>query len=209
MNRKLRELVVLLKDDPRRAGILSVMLVVLSVMVVRAMWFRGPVRASGAVKPASAETSSQAVAKGAGLKAAVEKRRRGPIVSLKAPPIELPDIFALNEKVFPATAKPQPGQRVAPKSAPIIAEDPVQTAHRLRAELEARVMKEASALKLRGTLLGASPTAVMESPLEKRPIVLTPGQEIAGFTLVDITPTGVVLEKEGIRVDVQRDGQAR
>ena len=65
-------------------------------------------------------------------------------------------------------------------------------------------MSELSQLRLRGTLLGSSPTAVLETVSDRKSHVLRPGQEFAGFTLVEIGSASVTLEKEGFTVELER-----
>ncbi|MBN8644769.1 MAG: hypothetical protein J0L61_05945 [Planctomycetes bacterium] len=205
MKRRVRELVVILRADPKRAGVLGVLAVVLTVVSVRAMIAGGPSRASAASKDGTARTTAEALAAGAGVAAALEKRT-GRIVTAPTPPAELRDVFRLDAAAFP-----QPSQvkaetsQVAEKSGVAVAENPEEAALRERAALEARVAKEASLLRLRGTLLGSNPTAVIETPADRRSVVVTPGQEVLGFTLIEVKASGVVLEKEGVRVEIARD----
>ncbi len=209
MMRKLHELKILMQDDPKRAGILCALAGVLVIVGVRALLVTGgPKKAAASSKVDSlASSSSEAVKAGASAAAAVVERSRGDIIVLPAAPQTLRNVFEIDQSIFPEplpkeTGKGQPN--VAAKSAPVIAETPEEAARRLEAELVARVEKEASGLRLRSTLLGTSPTAVIETASDRKSYVLTPGQEIVGFTLVEVLSSGVVLEKEGVRIEVLR-----
>ncbi len=206
MMRKLHELRILMKDDPKRALVLCTLGAVLVVVSARAVFLTsGPKRAAAnATKDPGAQTSSEALRAGALVAAALAERSRGDIVRLPPAPKELRDVFQIDQAVFPPPAPtPVPGA-VAEKSAPGIAESPEQAALRLRAETEQRVRAESRELRLRGTLLGSSPTAVLETVSERKSFVLRPGQEIAGFTLVEIGSSTVIVEKEGLRVEIER-----
>lgn len=209
MMRKIHEIKVLMKDDPKRAGILCVLAGVLVVVGVRALVFTGgPKRASASSKSeALAASSSEAVKAGANAAASVVEKSRGDIITLPAAPRTLRNVFEIDQSLFPLPVPKETGRsqgEVAAKSAPVIAETPEEAERRLLSELTARIEKEASALRLRSTLLGNNPTAVIETASDRKSFVLTPGQEIVGFTLVEVLQGGVVLEKEGIRIEVLR-----
>jgi hypothetical protein len=209
MIRKMHELKVLMKDDPKRAGVLCLLAGVLVIVGVRAAFFTGgPKKASASSKgDALASSSSEAVRAGANAAAAVVEKSRGEIVVLPEAPTTLRDVFQIDQSIFPLPVVEKTAGKqgeVAPKSAPVIAETPEEAARKARIELELRVEKEASGLRLRGTLMGSNPTAVIETASDRKSFVLTPGQEIVGFTLVEVTSSSVTLEKEGITVEVQR-----
>jgi hypothetical protein len=69
-----------------------------------------------------------------------------------------------------------------------------------------RVMKEAASLRLRGSLIGSTPMAVIEVTGKRadKGNVVRPGQVVEGFTLIEVHSTGVVLEKDGVRVELRR-----
>lgn len=205
MKRRVRELVVVLRADPKRAGVLGVLAVVFTVVSVRALISGGPSRASAASRGDKAQTTAEALAAGASVAAALEKRT-GRIVTVPVPPQELQNVFRLDAAAFPVPETPTPEtSQVAEKSGVVVAENPEEAALRERAALESRVGKEASLLKLRGTLLGSNPTAVIEAAADRRSVVVTPGQEVLGFTLIEVKASSVVLEKEGVRVEIARD----
>lgn len=204
MNRKIRELMIVLKSDSRRAGVLGLLIVTLFVLAVRAVWFRGPTSAQAAARQAAAQSSSEAVAKGVSAAAVVGQRRRGPIVVLEAPAEAVRDLFLLDPARFPPPVNSEAAVPVGPKSIAGIADDPEAAARRARLDLEVRTAQDAERLRLRGTLMGNSPTAVIENPLDRRSVVLTPGQLVAGFTLVEVRAGSVLLERDGVRVELQR-----
>ncbi|MFM9956548.1 MAG: hypothetical protein ACKVZJ_00595 [Phycisphaerales bacterium] len=206
MMRKLHELKILMKDDPKRAAMLIVLGGVLVLVSARAVFVTaGPKRAAAKGGPdGAAQTSSEAVKTGASVAAALAERSRGEIVTLAVPPKSLRDVFQIDQVLFPAPAAKTPTGVVQEKSESGNAESPEEAALRVRAETERRVLTESQQLRLRGTLLGHSPTAVLEEVSERKSFVLRPGQEIAGFTLVEIGASSVVLEKEGFRVELER-----
>lgn len=209
MIRKLHELKVLMKDDPKRAGVLCLLAGVLAIVGVRAAFFTGgPKRAAASSKgDAMASSSSEAVKAGATAAAAVVEKSRGEIIVLPVAPTTLRDVFQIDQSIFPlpVVEKTAKGHAdVAAKSAPVIAETPEEAARNARIQLGLRIEKEASGLRLRGTLMGGSPTAVIETASDRKSFVLTPGQEIVGFTLVEVASGSVTLEKEGVTVEVRR-----
>ena len=211
MIQTLHELRVTIKDDPKRAAVLFALAGVLVLVGVRAFVFSGGPRSAAASDHSGglAATSSQAVASGASLAASVVEKSRGEIVVLPPPPLSLRNVFQIDPALFPPpdSNKPDGTQpKVAEKSASAIAENPEEAARNAMQQLELRIAKESEGLRLRGTLLGGSPTAVLETVSDRKSFVLMPAQQIIGFTLVEVRPTSVVLEKEGITVELHRAG---
>ncbi len=206
MKRKLAEMWLLITADRKRTTILGALLIVLVGVSVQTFMSRGPKRAS-----ASGDNGD-----GAG---ATPDSRTGVIADLpaseiitvvRATPVSR-DIFQLDDEAFPPPQTEPPSELTtdATKSAPGSVETPRADPSPPVDDVNRRVAQEASRLKLRSVVIGGSvPTVVIETSNERRRarrVVLAAGQTIEGFTLVEIANEQAILEKEGVRVVLERD----
>ena len=101
------------------------------------------------------------------------------------------DIFKLNVGVFPVVD----GGEMA-----TLTKDPAPggTDHQ-RAQMR-RVQAEARALTLQSTIIGATPTAIINGR------VIREGKTINGFRVVAVTARGCVIEKQGVKIALQMKG---
>lgn len=218
MNRRIREAVVMVKSDPKRASVLGALLLVLVGMSARAYWKLGPAGViargttssapgtDGAAPKADSAAAIRELARTAGVVVPEAMQKDlAPIIALTTPPPLNRDLFRLNAAVFPPPVPVATESRVAPKSQPEKADQsPRIPAPVPEIPLEERITRESQRLKVRSTLVGAHPLAVFEIAGERRTSMVLPGQSVAGFVLVKVTATGVVVEKEGVQIELQR-----
>lgn len=217
MKRRLSEMWLLVTADRKRAAILGTLLLVLTGVGAKMFLFDGPRRArasnadatsekSGADRKASGKSSSsgqQGSRTNAAEYGAPERRTVIPAANV------VRDLFALNDERFkPLQTEPSDkGAGLAGKSQTGSVEKetsaPVSEAEVIRQ----RVLEEASHLRLRSILLGSRPAAVIESSGGKKgsSMVVAVGQTIDGFSLVSIGSEGVVVEKDGVQVQLHRE----
>lgn len=200
MKAKIAEIKMLLAADKKQATILAGLLAFLVISMGRMALNMSPSKAS-AKQGSSAKADNQENAPGTNAKA-------GPAtIELKALPDTTRDIFALNPEQFPEPARSEQSAEVRPKSDP--GNDEAQGADPLtEQELNERaVLAEADRLRLRSTILGANPIAVIESPLKgkTRSVVLGVGDEVDGFSVIEIRRLSVLIEKNGVRAELTRD----
>jgi hypothetical protein len=121
------------------------------------------------------------------------------VISLAPTPRLSRNLFALDESYFPRPSQTEP-LRVLPKtSAGSAFQERAENADEVRARASARIEELAKSLKLRSIVLGQSPLAVIETKGRERNVVRV-GQEIDGFTLVEVATNSVVVEMESVRV---------
>lgn len=201
MKRKLRELWVVVTDDRRKATALAALLLVLAVMGVKTMVDgAGPRGSRAALKGDSA--SSVADAGQDAVTRTMAALGGGPasrVISLAPTPRLSRNLFALDESHFPLPVQTEP-LRTSPKtSTDATVEARPENADEVKARVIARVEEQAKSLRLRSTLLGQSPIAVIESKGRERNVVRI-GQVVDGFTLVEVATNSVLLEMESVRV---------
>ena len=206
MKRRWAHLVAILLADKKRASMLAILLGLLGIAGLRAVVLLGPssARASDRAEnrrdgPGSANASPQGSESG--------RSRRGPGIRVAAPPPLERDLFALNEVYFPPPSQTQPPVHPPPKSEASSVETPPQASGAERAdEPGQRAQRDAQRLRLRGTLLGSAPMAVIEviGSKDRRGTVVRPGQEVEGFVVSEIRAAAVVLERDGVKVELKR-----
>lgn len=206
MKRKLAEMWLLITADRKRTTILGVLLIVLVGVSVQTFMSRGPkkARASSEMSEEAGATTDSRTGAGAELPASEI------ITVVRAAPVSR-DIFQLSDEVFPPP-QTEPAAELttdATKSASGNVETPRAGPTPPVDDVNRRVTQEASRLKLRSVVIGGSvPTVVIEASDERRKArrtVLAQGQTIDGFTLVEIANERATLEKEGVRVVLERD----
>lgn len=216
------ELLVLLKAERRKAGMLGMLIVVLAVLGIRNFVSGPPQSARGApVQTPGSESARESLLSSMTRPISFDALLpQGPITRYAAPPALERNIFVPDESYFPAPApsslsaspvQTDPAPDAARKSEQGIVEETVQSDEDHEAR-RARVAKEAEGLRLKSTIVGQSPIAVLEV-LGRRDggsrgtdrVVLRPGQSAEGFTLVEVRTQTVVLEKEGIQIELSRE----
>jgi len=202
MNPRMSRLMVLINAERKKLGVLSVLVLCLGGAGLRAFVLSGPRSAVASDRtPVEAGTASDRKG-GAGTSS-----RRKPDIRLPIPAELKRDLFAIPEAHFPKPSQTEPADSDIPKSAPAKDETPSRVEPvRPEDQPEAKAAADLRRLRLKGTILGGSPMAVIElaGQKDKRGTVVRPGGEIDGFTLVEIKSDGVVLEKYGVRLELKR-----
>lgn len=199
MNERFNDLWVMVQQDRKKAATLCVLMVVAVAMGIRAI-------VSGAGGPSKAAAATPAAKGGAGgvAKAAAPLTIEQALASLRpqqrlsldgAPPR---DLFHSTWAVI-GSLESEGGEKspagLADNATGAPPEDP-----RLRIE------EEASALRLRSTLLGGNPLAVIERPEGggARRQVARLGESVEGFRVIRIDAHEIEVEKDGVRVVIEQ-----
>lgn len=206
MNKAMTRLLIAANADRKKFTVLAILLIVFVGFGVRTLTSGGPRSVKAGAR--TAEKSSKASkSKQSDSSTGARRTRHGPEIKIPLPPSLTRNLFAFNESYFPDPAQTDSSADSAPKSGTANVEAPSQApAPKPGDSLEARVGKEAERLRLRGTLLGANPMAVIEAGAgrERSRSVVRPGDEVEGFKLIEVRATEVVIEKDGIRVELKR-----
>ncbi len=205
MRRRMSELWAMLLLDRKRAGLLCLLFVGLLFSVGRVIVDAGPSRAS-----ARERTDAGGIPGMAGSFSAVtveDLRMSGPTIDVERPAPISRNLFAYDRSYFPEPPQEESTVQVAPKS-PLGTDD--TTGSEDRSEFERaveRVRMESSGLRLRSTMLGARPVAVIEWKVGKQVSseVIHPGGSVAGFEVVQVRAQSVLLSKDGVMVELQRE----
>lgn len=201
MKPKVNRLMLRVQAERKKLGVLGALMLALCVVGVRGMLNKGP-RSANAALGLEKEEASQRGANGAG-----DKAGRKPDIRTTLPVELTRDLFALDEEQFPRPSQTEPAVGDRPKSAlPKVETSSRFGPDRKEDSPEERVAADLRKLRLKGTILGGSPMAVIEyaGAKDNRGTVVRPGESIEGFTLIEVVNAGVVLEKEGIRVELKR-----
>jgi len=206
MKATITHLKVVLAAEKKKAGILSVLLLLLVAVGVRSTMQAGPSKARAATASQERRAAAAAAAESAG--SGNTARRAKPPITVERPRPLRRDLFLLNEAYFPLPSQTEPPAGMPPKSGSSNVEAPVRNPAGPAKEdtVAERVRKESGSLRLRGTLIGSTPMAVIEVTGKRadKGNVVRPGQVVEGFTLIEVQSTGVVLEKDGVRVELRR-----
>jgi len=199
MRAKIAEIKVLLATDKKQATILAGLLVFLVISMGRMLLNMSPSKAQARDRTASKSVDrdkSHGSGNGA-LRMSIE---------LPALPDGTRDIFALNPEKFPEPAQPDQSAEVPPKSDASMDESVEARALSEQQLAERGVRQEAERLRLKSTILGSNPIAVIEAPQKgkTRSVVLGVGDELDGFKLIEIQRFSVLIEKNGVRVELTR-----
>lgn len=197
MRQRIAEFKATLMADKRQATILAGLLVFLCISAGRMLLHMGP-------RGAKAAGLARAAKQGGDRPDAPKAGPAGTTVHLAPLPKATRDIFALDPARFPKPALPEQSAEVGPKSDTPLVEASGVAALSERERIEKQVLEEASTLRLRSTLLGVSPIAVIElvGKSKTRSVVLKVGDVHNGFQLVEVQAHSITLEKEGVRVDL-------
>ncbi|MFG0257552.1 MAG: hypothetical protein ACF8GE_06590 [Phycisphaerales bacterium JB043] len=197
---KIREIWPETRGDQRKVMLLIALGLMALVLWGRAWVFPGPKVAAGAEdteQPNMLRQLSQQIEK-----VYVQMQRRE--VLLPVPPDQVRDVFAISPDLVPPNMDPDPVVQVIPKSDMDPVESDEERVRRERQALVRSIQEEASQLRLRSTMVGKTTAAVIEvvRSRQSRPVVLLPGQDIQGFMLVEVSSASVLLEKQGIVIEL-------
>lgn len=206
MRRRLIELWATMMLDRKRAGLLGLLFVGLLFSVGRVMIDAGPSSASAR----EGRVDAGGIPGMAGSFSAVtleDLRKSGPTIDVVRPAPISRNLFAYDRTYFPEPPQAESTVQVTPKS-PLGTDD--TTVSEDRSEFERvveRVRMESSGLRLRSTMLGARPVAVIEWKDGRNVTseVVRPGGSVAGFEVVQVRAQSVLLSKDGVMVELQRE----
>lgn len=184
------------RQDPKKAAVLAVLVLVLGIMVLR-------VATSGRSGPRHAGAASARLGPGGG---GVAELRRGLSPALQewlgqpVPPVAR-NLFAIKLEYFPADLDRKPRNIQASTAegfwTQLEKSLSVQADQRDKREtLIANYMAEASRLRPQSIIMGTSPKAMINGSL------VGEGEVVASFRVVRIEARRIIVEREGIRLEI-------
>jgi hypothetical protein len=189
------------KKDPKKAGVLAVLVLVMGGMWVKVLGRPAPATAAAADAAPATAAVTPAGAPGTGSAAPSYKPKsksatRAAWAAMKLAPASR-NLFQIDYQRYERSGKApgdQPlteGQTSSPKSGPSPAD-----LKKERQILVNNLQSQATQLKLQTIVMGASPKALVNGRL------VGEGDVIASFRVAKITARGITVEREGIRFDV-------
>ena len=194
--------VAAVRRDPHKAGVLTVMVVILIVLQVRLQMSHGEgptaANAASSLKP----DNSVVIKRGSGGAA----RPQDSLAALRAWREAPPEPLARNLFAVDLDRYPQDGnkQQAAPTTGSQGFWDELAKSMSFRADarkerqiLLENLQQQASQLRLQSTMMGASPKAVIDGEM------VGEGDVIASFRVLRIEPRRIIVEREGIKLEIQ------
>ncbi len=202
MQEKLLELWLLINADRKKSVVLGASMLVLVVLGGRQLLSASPRAANAQQATVLEQLRDQAVGD---LDAQLLFPDAGAI-RVPTPDVERPrDLFRFSDRYFPPPKTESP---VVANAAKLNEGNDESTDAHIDEDAQrvARVRSEAERFRLRSTILGATPIATIEIVGERatRSEMLRPGEQISGFTLVDVGSHSVTLRKSGVEITLQR-----
>ncbi len=203
MKRSLIELWVRVTSDRRKASVLGALLI-----IAGGMWLRTMLIADNAPRKARASVNSKIASidagEGSGNSIGDREKSKRLRIEIPAPPALDRDLFALSARYFSLSSQTEAPAQEPPKSAQGTVENPHEQELLRQQALVRRINEEAAELRLRSTIVGANPFAVIESGASGKSsgMVVGLGGTIRGFQLVEVRSRSVVLEKSGVQVEL-------
>lgn len=204
MKKQLFEMWVKVTADKKKASVLGAL-----VLIALVMWGRAAVMGGPAPSKSSASVKGPGTARGDGAKSGAKNAKEGEVREA-ARSVHLPaltplsrNLFIPSEEHFPLPSQTETTVRESPKY-PVGNDEKLLEQERLRQETLVRTVRdEAARLRLRTTMSGANPIAVIQTPGGgKSGAVVRIGQTVEGFTLLEVHSARVVLEKSGVVVEL-------
>lgn len=213
MNQQLQEAWAVLTADKKKATVLGVLALFAIIFWIRAALVSGPAKATASSNAITTTDRSKSI-KNANASAAAlgnADQESWPTITLKRTKKLNRDLFALSDALLASSAQMEQVVSDPSKSDPRKVEKLVRVAPMRVQTVEERVRDEALSLRLRSTMTGANPIAVIETADSKgraAPVVRV-GERIAGFELLAVRAREVDLEKEGVRVTLSHASDNR
>ena len=188
--------------EPRKAAVLGGLMLVLVVMGTRMMLKGGPssARAQGELAVASPTDTMNSLLDLSILDGG------GPEVLIERAPNPERNVFGFDERYFPI---PAPAEDLGPEDSPKDESDQDDNteAQPSQEELRAALVAEAERrIEVKSTLVGSNPVAVIEvidnGKRERRVVGID--QAVDGFIVRRVTAHGVVLERDGVLIEIRR-----
>jgi len=196
MHAKVQEFILIAKADPKKAGVLGVLALVLVVLGGRQLIGSSP-REAHAGEEAVAQVREQAL----GLSDIESVVRSGPSVRVPRAEDGLRDLFRFDERHFPLP-EPESGDGATSGKSDGGSDETSGVDADTRGDPGASIREEAERFRLTSTLLGSNPIASIsyrEGTGEGRSHMLRIGEAFKGFTLVSVSHRQAVIEKAGQR----------
>jgi len=203
-NRLWTSAVAAVRRDPHKAGFLTALVAILAVLQVRLQMSHGdgPNRAnasSSAARPDNGATIKRG--------AAGASRPQDTLAAVRAWREAPPEVLGRNLFAVDLDRYPQDGNRpTAPVAAPATQGFWDELAKSMSFHADARkerqilvenLQQQASQLRLQSTMMGASPKAVIDGEM------VGEGDVIASFRVLRIEPRRIIVEREGIKLEIQ------
>ena len=208
MNKQFQEVWTLITSDKKKAMALGSLALVAGGLWLRAAITSGPSKASASDKKRMTADGEKRAKKSGEKNAESDKSETVVrVIAVTSPPPLTRDLFALSDALLASSSQMDSDRSGNPKSAVGKDDKPLQSAAMRAQTLEERVQSEASDFRLRSTMIGASPIAVIETQGAKSRqsgTVVRVGEQIEGFTVIAIRARDVELEKEGVRITLSR-----
>jgi hypothetical protein len=202
-----------IRNDPKKAGILTLLVAILLVLQVRLQMSRtdaaSRATASLAPSPHNGGISGDGSATGAGSAGHPADAAGALRAWMNAPPTPIGrNLFAINLERFP-----QDGNRASSSGqGPTGFWDELAKSMSSRADvrkerqiLVENLTQQASQLRLQSTMMGASPKAVVDGGLvgEGDVVACGTGETRTVFRVLKIEPRRIIVEREGIKLEIQ------
>ena len=197
-NAQVEKLLAAIKSDPKRTGVLGVLLVVLAI-------FGGRALLTGSNQPLSsfaANVIGNAADKPA-VSAKAANARADVLAAWMAQPIPVPqqDLFAVNLTYFPNDVSAASNDATKADSEEIV--DPQTKLERAEADQKRHravvienVRQQAEKLDLQSIVRGANPQAMINGRM------VGEGDVVAEFRVLKIEPRKVIVEREGVKLSI-------
>jgi hypothetical protein len=197
------------RKDPKKAGFLLILVAVMAGMWGKALIHSQPagaaaatIREAVATESAGANTSSPVIMSVVSDKLRGHQAGRASWSAIKLMPPSR-NLFQVDYDRYPQSGKSTtPGAAVKQQSGDSSGDTAksVATPADLKKErqiLATNLQAQAAGLKLQTTVMGAQPKALVNGSLVKE------GDTIASFRIVKITARGMVIERDGIKLEVE------
>ena len=189
------------RNDPQKAGVLTVLLVVLGVLQLRLQMTGqdGPSRATASVSESTTDNPSRFGASSSGAKnapdvqAALREWMDAPAMPLRR------NLFAIDLERFPLDGSVT---SVSTKSSGFWDDLAKSMTFQADVRKERQILienlhQQASQLRLQSTMMGATPKAVINGELVEE------GEVVAAFRVLKIEARRIIVEREGIKLEIQ------
>jgi hypothetical protein len=184
------------RNDPKKAGILTVLVAILVVLQVRLQTNKGESTsmANAAMTGATGSTGTTFYPRPTDSSAALRTWMDAPATALGR------NLFAINLERFP-----QDGQRTEKEAqgTPGFWDDLAKSmsfradVRKERQILVENLQQQASQIRLQSTMMGATPRAVINGDM------VGEGDVVASFRVLKIEPRRIIVEREGIKLEIQ------
>lgn len=211
---------IMVEQEKKKAAMLTGLGLILLIAIVRAWFMLGPSAGQAAVSPQDSGVSSLASAGSDAVTRAIasdDAKFKGRFIEIARSPRTSRNLFELDSSQYPESVVTAPSEQVAqatqtPPSEPSTEgrtenaiESETQNADVLAERLKAQLLEETAGWRLSSVILGQQPIAVVEAPPvggrgASKSAMLRMGQSLHEWTVVEITSSTVVLEKQKVRV---------